>query len=76
MQHFTLPSGWHVVLLVILVKMLSNLRGRTLHEDPLVYESSPSLWRRHLPGTAHGGGSLQHTDLSRELVRVVRLVRV
>lgn len=76
MQHFTLPSGWHVVLLVILVKMLSNLRWWTLHENPLVYESSPSLWRGHLPRTAHRGGTLQHTDLSRKLVIVVRLVCV
>ncbi|OBS63757.1 hypothetical protein A6R68_07704, partial [Neotoma lepida] len=41
------PNGWCVVVLVILVKMFSNLRGWTLHENPLVYESSPSkcLWQ-------------------------------
>lgn len=58
-------SGWRLVLLVILVKVLSNLWRRPLHENPLLYKPSTSLWRRHLPGTAHRGSTLQHTALSR-----------
>lgn len=58
-------SGRRLVLLVILVKVLSNLWRRPLHENPLLYKPSTGLWRRHLPGTAHRGSTLQHTALSR-----------
>lgn len=75
-QHPALPSGWHVVLLVVLVKVLGDVWRWTLHEDTLVHKPSPRLRRGHLPGAAHGRGTLQHAALPRELVGVVRLVRV
>lgn len=58
-------SGWRLVLLVILVKVLSNMWRRALHENTLLHKPSTSLWRGHLPWPAHGGGALQHTALSR-----------
>ena len=61
----SLPSGWRVVLLVSLVKMLGDLWRWTLHEDPLMHKPGPSLRRRHLPGATYGGSSLQHAALPR-----------
>lgn len=64
--HFvSFSSGWHVVLLVFLVKVFSHVWRRPLHEDPIVHKSSPCLRRGHLPGAAHRRGSLQHTALPR-----------
>ena len=40
-----LPSGWHVVLLVLLVHVLGNVWRGTLHEDTLVHKPSPRLRR-------------------------------
>lgn len=60
-----LPSGWRVVLLVILVKVLSHLWRRALHENPLLHKPSTSIWRRYLPWTAHWRSTLQHTAMSR-----------
>lgn len=60
-----LPSGWRLVLLVILVKVLSHLWRRALHENPLLYKPSTSLWRRYLPWTAHWRSTLQYTAMSR-----------
>ena len=59
----SLPSGWRLVLLVSVVKMLGDVWRWALHEGPLVHKPSPSLRRRHLPGAAHGGGALQHAAL-------------
>lgn len=60
-----LPSGWRLVLLVFLVKMLGDVWRWALHEDPLVHKPSASLRRGHLPGASHGGGALQHPALPR-----------
>lgn len=45
MQHLALPSGWHVVLLVLLVHVLGDVWRGTLHEDPLMHKPSPRLRR-------------------------------
>lgn len=58
-------SGWRLVLLVILVKVLSNVWRRALHENPLLHKPSTSVWRRHLPWAAHRRSTLQHTAVSR-----------
>lgn len=58
-------SGWRLVLLVIVVKVLSNLWRRALHENPLLHKPGPGVWRRYLPWPAHWRSPLQHTAMSR-----------
>lgn len=58
-------SGRQLVMLVFMVQVLSDVWRGALHEDADLQQPSTSLWRRHLPGSSHRGGSVQHTGLSR-----------
>lgn len=61
-------SGRRLVVLVTLVQMLSDMWRRSLHAHPHLQQPPTSLRRRHLPGTAYRGGSVQHTALPRYIL--------